>query len=273
MADWDEQLVDAAEEGDLRALQKCLAAGADPNAQLVGDWRGSSLHQAAYHGHADCVAALLAAGANPNIRDADGNAPLHEAARNGCAACVATLLAAAGAANAFNTVYYTPVHLAAYLNRVQALRLLLAAHPGAALLRDLLGSTPLQLALQTAALDAARCLLQHGPVQPLGELLDTIRWRAAQKPLCYALVATHQPLTAADLALVPRPCPGLGAALPTALHRSATEAALLVRHLPPVDQARLRTLALCLGRAQQRGGLPPLPTPLVWRLLALSLAD
>jgi hypothetical protein len=36
---------------------------------------------------------------------------------------------------------------------------------------------------------------------------------------------------------VPTPCAGLGAALPAVLQRSVEEAALLVRHLPPADQA------------------------------------
>ena len=63
----------------------------------------------------------------------------------------------------------------------------------------------------------------------------------------------------------PLPRPGRSAARRAA--RSADAAALLVGHLPPADKARLCMLARCLGR--ELSAL--LPTPVVWRLLALSL--
>lgn len=87
----------------------------------------------------------------------------------------------------------------------------------------------------------------------------------------YASLAARQPLAAAEWALVPAPCPGLAAALPAVQQRSEAEAALLVARLPAADKQRLRTAALCLAHAERHGRLPPLPTPLVARLLALSL--
>jgi hypothetical protein len=166
-------------------------------------------------------------------------------------------------------------------NHAPVLRQLLAADPAAALLRDRDGRTPLQLALQWASVDVVRCLLAEAPRQPASELLAAIEtaWHPESKPRFYALVAALQPLTAAEWARVPTPCAGLGAVLPAVLERSIAEAGLLVRHLPTGDQARLRTLALCLARAQRRRPtrrsprLPPLPTPIVWRLLVLSVAD
>jgi hypothetical protein len=69
----------------------------------------------------------------------------------------------------------------------------------------------------------------------------------------FAVLVARQPLTTGDWSLVPQPCPGLGSALPAVLARSDFEARLLVAHLPPEEQRRLRTCALCLARAQRAG--------------------
>ncbi|MDW8478896.1 MAG: ankyrin repeat domain-containing protein [Xanthomonadales bacterium] len=57
----------------LPALERLLAAGADPDAQ---DERGvGPLHAAAIHGLARCTGRLLAAGADPERRDRLGRRP------------------------------------------------------------------------------------------------------------------------------------------------------------------------------------------------------
>jgi len=134
-------------------------------------------------------------------------------------------------------------------------------------------------------IEAAHCLLAEGPLLPAGQLLDMLarycRDGNSALPLyggnsvlpLYPVIAARQPLTAAEWERVPDACPGLGAALPAVLARSAQEAALLVRRLPPADRQRLCTTAMCLGCAQRRpGGIPVLPTPVVWRILALCCA-
>ena len=83
-------LHDAAREGDVEAIQRLLAAGADPNAKAayLGD---TPLHTAALMGHADAIAALLKGGADPNANaanDADGDTPLHWAVGEGHAEVV-----------------------------------------------------------------------------------------------------------------------------------------------------------------------------------------
>jgi 60kDa lysophospholipase len=71
----------AASLGDVEALGRLLASGADVNAV---DYAGRSpLHLAAAEGHADAVAALLARGADPDARDRAGQTPGDEAARRG----------------------------------------------------------------------------------------------------------------------------------------------------------------------------------------------
>lgn len=88
----------------------------------------------------------------------------------------------------------------------------------------------------------------------------------------FGVVAAHWPLPP-ELwhRLVPCPCPGLAVWLPAVLARSAEEAACLVRHLPEAEQQRLRTAALCLGRAQRVHGVP-LPPAIVWPVLTAAAA-
>ncbi|PSC70817.1 ankyrin repeat PH and SEC7 domain containing [Micractinium conductrix] len=111
-------------------------------------------------------------------------------------------------------------------------------------------------------LQAAACLGDTLPAQLLLSL---------EPGLATATDAPHTPLAEAEWALVPAPCPGLGAALLAVLQRSAAQAARLVAHMPAGDVRRLRTAALCLARAQ-RAHDAPLPQPLVWRVLSLCLA-
>lgn len=63
-----ERLYHAARDGDLPGLHAWLAAGADPN-ERRGHGRettfDTALHAAALYGHAACVRALLAPGADP----------------------------------------------------------------------------------------------------------------------------------------------------------------------------------------------------------------
>lgn len=126
----------------------------------------------------------------------------------------------------------------------------------------------------------ARCLLELGPLPPAGQLLTLLLRRrqavhpdhAAQLPPLYDVLVARQPLTCAEWSMVPTPCPGLGAALPAVLERSADEAALLVRHLPPADSERLRTVALCLVRTQRRCRVA-LPAEIVSRLLMAAVAE
>ena len=60
--------------GDDRAVRWMLDHGADPNVRW-GHWDAdvTPLHLAAWQGHAEVVEALLAAGADPTIRDSKHN--------------------------------------------------------------------------------------------------------------------------------------------------------------------------------------------------------
>ncbi|KAL4425191.1 hypothetical protein ABPG75_009207 [Micractinium tetrahymenae] len=264
----------AAGRGHTACVQALLAAGADPN---LGDSRDCGpLHAAALSGRPACVAALLAGGAAADSSSLAGAVARHglsAADMAASAACVQQLLAAGARPAAPGPLAWATVHTAAYSGNAPALRLLLAAQPDAALFRTSEGQTPLGLALSGRHPAAALCLLQHSVLPPPREVLSLLQQRQGPYinwlPPLYDALAARQPMTAAEWALVPTPCDGLGAALPAVLERLTAEAALLVQHLPSADRQRLQTAVLCLSRTQQKLRLA-LPAPLVWRMLALA---
>ena len=113
-----DSLHQAAEKGDIGAIERLLAALADPNARNEdGD---TPLHRAASEGHTEAVSALLAAGADLNARDSVTD-PL-SAARNAPTDAIAAELASA-AIRGDNTA----LHLAADAGHVEAIGILLTA--------------------------------------------------------------------------------------------------------------------------------------------------
>ena len=82
----------AASAGNVSALEKALAAGADPNARGRRGW--TPLIYAANKGYTLLVPPLLEAGANPNLRAADGATPLFVAALHGHLEIIAALIKA-----------------------------------------------------------------------------------------------------------------------------------------------------------------------------------
>jgi len=64
--------------GDVEGLERCLnVAGCSPDV-VDGNRRRTGLHHAAARGLDGVMAALLAAGADPNFKDVHGNTPLHQ---------------------------------------------------------------------------------------------------------------------------------------------------------------------------------------------------
>jgi hypothetical protein len=74
----DPPVVWLAQFGKTDALERMLAAGADPDARR-GMMRTTALMMAAYHGKVPAIRVLFAAGADPNAVDWAGNTALHEA--------------------------------------------------------------------------------------------------------------------------------------------------------------------------------------------------
>jgi len=170
------------------------------------------------------------------------------------------------------------LHYAVELIKPELVRLLLDAAPACVAAKDCLNCTPLVLLLRLAAIseqfdekqyEIARLLIT-APGQEPRHLLHALNVTLPTSLPLFPEVAARYALTPADWCLVPSPCPGLAAALPYVLARSAAEAALLVAHLPAAERSRLRTAALCLHRAQAVAGVALLE-PLLWRILAACL--
>ena len=108
---------------DVRA---CLRAGGDPDARDNNGF--TPLHTAAVKGHAAVIAALLEAGADPNVQSYDyGHTPLHRAAQHGNVAMVMALLEAGADPNVWNNHGFTPLRIAVLHDHHGAARTLRAA--------------------------------------------------------------------------------------------------------------------------------------------------
>lgn len=117
-----------------------LANDASPN---LLDTRGSTaLHLAAWAGHQDIVQLLLThsqqsggssvgsgIAANPNQQTIDCETPLHCAAQHGHTGALTTLLAHGANPKLANSKGETPLDLAAQYGRLQAVQMLIRAHP------------------------------------------------------------------------------------------------------------------------------------------------
>ena len=139
------------------------------------------------------IGALLAAGADPNAKAADGSTAMIYAAHFGDAASVQTLLRAKGDPNLTNRYGVAPMHEAALRADAGMLKLLIDA--GATV--DLAlpqGETPLMLASRTSGVDAVRLLIDHGAKVNVVE-----QWQG-QTPLMYAAAHDRGEVAAALIA-------------------------------------------------------------------------
>ena len=265
----------AAASRGLASVLRVLLPGAPATAAAATDEGGwTPLALAARDGQVEAMQVLLAAAPKTAVLGTPDGLPLHIAANRGRLEAVQLLLQAAPeAAVARNERRRVPLHDAAELGHADVVQALLAAAPEAAAARDIDNWTPLAAVLfWDLQVDAARCLLSAGhAAEVLGTLSGAMaQWkREALLPLFTDCVDAHAPLSDAEWAFVPRPCPGLGAVLPAVLEGSTAQAARLVAHLPAEDAQRLRSAALCLAGAQRRRHVS-LPQ-LVWHVLSLCL--
>lgn len=246
------------------------------------------LHWAARRGWTEVVGALLEAAPAAALHPApsSGKLPLHLAAKEGHRGTAELLLQAAPAAVcATDRSGHTPLDELLGMPPALGAGLLTAQPPqggwdggsqlGVSTNPSMFGMLLPDLPAPSGA--PCRCdpqlvrMLLSAPGQDPRRLLQTLVRSQHDMRQYMPEVASRYPLTPADWQLIPSPCPALAAVLPTVLRRSEAEAALLVARLPDIKRRRLRTAALALHRAQAEAGVA-LPQPLIWRILASSLA-
>ena len=149
----------AAEEGNINAIKKHLAAGTNLNARNKGGF--TPLQIAAGEGQKEIAELLIAKGANVNAKSDDGLTALL-AANLGPHKEVAKLLITKGAdVNARGFFGMTPLHAAAMEGNKEIAELLIAA--GADLnAKAESGETPLELAIDLKQTKIADLLRKHG---------------------------------------------------------------------------------------------------------------
>jgi cytohesin len=142
---------------DTNTLQTCLKArdalGLVP------------LHHAAHIGNTDIFAALVSAGARPDVSNDVGFTPLHVAAMAGNAD-IAALLVHRTAPNEQTDLGRTPLHLAARYGHAEAVKVLLEQDGISLAVRSIHGQTPLHLAAFHGHTDVVRILLGTNRLTP-----------------------------------------------------------------------------------------------------------
>ena len=119
-------LIDAADRGDLPRVRALLAGGAKVNARMTGGGGFTALYVAAAWGHLEVARALLAKGAEIDARQSDGASALIEASRNGHLEMVRELLAGGADVNARTYLGMTPLIGASQNGHLEVVRALLA---------------------------------------------------------------------------------------------------------------------------------------------------
>lgn len=174
--DLTQQIVLAAESGNLNTVKELLEQGANPSA--MGPNSGA-LHCAAFGGHQDIVKLLVKEGADANLKDNQNFYPLHLAASKGETAICNALIKAGAELENITDKGGTALHVAAASGFGATVNALLKA--GANIeAKDQWGNTPLSAASNLGNLNIVKALLQAG-----ADIETTNKY--GETPLIYAL--------------------------------------------------------------------------------------
>jgi len=122
----NEDLIAAAEKGDIGAVRASLAKGADINVKRNNEAGATALIVAAYNGHTDVVQILLTKGADINAKMNDGTTILMCAAYNGHTDIVHVLLSKGVDVNAKSDIGMTALMVAAQNGHADIVKALLS---------------------------------------------------------------------------------------------------------------------------------------------------
>ncbi|HEX5109412.1 MAG TPA: ankyrin repeat domain-containing protein [Vicinamibacterales bacterium] len=156
----DLRLVQAAKAAEQAEVMALLARGADPN-QRSADGT-TALHWAVRNNDAMLVDRLLRAGARPHPENRYGVTPIALACESGSAAIVERLLKAGVSADATGPYGETALHTCAYSGNTAAVRVLLAAHASVDPGDSWRGHTPLMWAAAKGHPETMQALIDAG---------------------------------------------------------------------------------------------------------------
>jgi ankyrin repeat protein len=105
--------INLSKQGHLSCADELLGGVAAAEVGCKDSTGATPLHDAAGHGHVDCVALLLARGASVTATQAYGQTALHDAAGMGHVKVLELLLAKGSDKDAKDDTLSTPLHLAA----------------------------------------------------------------------------------------------------------------------------------------------------------------
>ncbi|XP_059382205.1 ankycorbin [Carassius carassius] len=156
----DERLLSAVEHGEADKVTSLLSKkGACPT-KLDSEGK-SALHVAATRGQAECLAVILAHGADVSLQDTSGFTALHLAAKNNHSECVKKLLQTKCVVDALDSSGRTALHHAAASGDTMIVQLL-CEHKCHVNLKDSDGFTPLLLSTRHAHAEVCQSLLDWG---------------------------------------------------------------------------------------------------------------
>jgi ankyrin repeat protein len=177
----DAQLLEAAQRNDTADVRELLAAGADPNARAADG--STPMIYAAHFAAIDSVQALLDANADPNVTNRYGIAPMHEAALRADAGLLRLLIEAGAEVDQALPEGETPLMLASRTSGVEAVALLIEHGAEVNVVEQWQGQTPLMYAAAHDRGAVAAALIAAGadvdartPVSTLPERLPAVRY-------------------------------------------------------------------------------------------------
>ena len=150
-------LIGAATRGDTENVQELLKYGASIECRNNNGW--NALYSAVNHSRLECTATLLSYGYN-DFKDGYGMTALHRACQQKDVAFVQLLLEHSLNVDQQDVFQRCPLALAAWRNNALGVAYLLEKGANREI-RDVFGATPLLRAIQYAAVDAARVLLDN----------------------------------------------------------------------------------------------------------------
>lgn len=133
-------IVAAALRDDLAGIERLLKLGANPN--RIGGNNESAL---GYTHSVECAAALLSGGANPNLKNANGELPLHKKLLAGSLDLIRLLIRSGADANGYSNGF-TALHILAGTPRIEVTQLLIELGANVNALSEK-GDTPLDTCL------------------------------------------------------------------------------------------------------------------------------